>query len=305
MRKISITGGSGYIGKFLVADLLNQGDCCIKVLSRTPAQFNFKSDRFEVIQGDLCSPESLLPFVDEESIVINLAFNRGARVDINVGAAQNLLNICVAKGVKKFIHCSTVTVESAGLSTISEYSKTKLRVEQEIERYAKGNMDYAILRPSAVFGPDSKNLSKLCKELTTGSKALIYLKGCLNGKRRMNLVEVSNVVKAFSFLIHRSDPLCGEKFIISDSDSSQNNFLDVERILIRELGIRGFPLPRLVMPSCFLNFLLNIRAVDYMDPNHDYLPNKILLLGFKRPTNFEDGLIYFARHYKDNQKLVD
>jgi len=306
-KKISVTGASGYIGKFLIEGLLARKSLHVKVLTRNKNHLFPDHDRLEIIVGDLLKPDTLEEFLDEDCLVINLAYSRGPKVYKNVEGVTNLLNSCITKKVKKIIHCSTATVEgpqskNSRAYSLSEYSAVKLQIEKLIESHAKGVIDYAILRPSAVFGPDSQNLKKLSYELMNGNRVLNYLRCCLYGKRRMNLVHVLNVVEALFFLMDRPEYLGGERFVISDSDSPANNFLDVEEILAIELNASRVPIPRIIFPQIFIDFIIGLRSVDNINSSFNYSPRKILDLGLVRPVNLEDGLREYANYYKNAKK---
>ena len=63
--QISITGGAGYIGRHLVAEIQRNADSRIKVLSRSrgPAMEDMNlGASVEVVEGDLCEPDSLKGF---------------------------------------------------------------------------------------------------------------------------------------------------------------------------------------------------------------------------------------------------
>jgi len=246
----AVTGGSGFIGRYLVAELAQLGGNTVKVLSRLrkPVAALYPSlPAVEVIKGDLTDKESLRHLLVQGSTVINLAYLSHAREAENVVACANLLAACRAAKISRLIHCSTaVVVGYAAGSVVTEddicrpataYGATKLKLERLVLHESKGCFDATIVRPAAVFGPGGENLKKLVQDLTTNSRSVNYLRSCLFGSRRMNLVHVANVVAAILFVANYPGKLDGEVFNISDSDDRLNNFADVERILMASMHV--------------------------------------------------------------------
>lgn len=308
---IAVVGASGYIGKYLVAELAQLKDYRIKVLSRAqPGKLGgvVWSAEVEVTQGDLHDPESLQGFLETGCVVINLAYLWGAGEFENLAVTRNLLDACKLAQVRRLIHCSTAAVvgrvpdvrvtENAECRPITEYGITKLKLEDVITSTAKGYFDAAILRPTSVFGVDGEPLKKLSNDLVDGNRFLNYLKSCLFGSRRMNLVHVANVVAAILFLIRRQENINGEVFIVSDDDAMANNFEEVERNLMHLLNCPNYAFPRIPLPLCVLGLLLRLLGRNNINPSCNFAQDKLQNLGFKRTVSFEDGLVEYADWYR-------
>ncbi len=313
MITIAITGASGYIGKHLIAELARHGGCRIKVLSRSRRREIDAAGlacNIEVTEGDLRSPETLRGFFEPGCMVVNLVYLWNAGQAENLVVTENLLAACRTAKIGRLIHCSTAAVvgrvsdnlitEMTPCRPITEYGITKLRVEEVIVSAANGHFDCAILRPTSVFGPGGAPLKKLADDLVTGRRTRNYLKSCLFGKRRMNLVHVANVVSSILFLANFSGNLGGEVFIISDDDDPANNYAHVERLLMREFGTPDYSLPRIPVPPGILAFLLTCLGRNNVNPLCDYDPGKLIGYGFKRPISFESGLAEYTAWYKSS-----
>lgn len=310
MHTIAITGASGFIGKHLVAELLKSDNFRIKLLSRNPLRDPEVLDetRVEVVVGDLREPESLSGFLEEGCTVINLVYLWGVGEIENISAVTNLLEACKAARIKRLIHCSTADVvgrvpdslitETIPCQPVSEYGITKLKIEKAILGAIESSFNTVILRPTAVFGSGGLNLKKLVNDLTTKSMLQNYLKSCLFGKRRMNLVSITNVVAAIIFLINHTKNLNKEIFIVSDDDCPTNNFNDVEHFLMSEFGIPDYKLPRLPVPPALLKLLLGCLSKNNINPFCNYSSDKLHGLGFESVKNFETGLAEYAQWYR-------
>lgn len=311
MNTIVITGASGFIGKHLVAKLLRLGDFRIKLLSRSRNQVldNFVNLGVEIVEGSLLDPESIQGLLEQDCTVVNLAYLWHENESGNITAITNLLNACKSKNVKRLIHCSTAGVvgrvsdsiitETTQCYPITQYGITKLKIENAIVA-AKDHFDAVILRPTAVFGEHGANLKKLANDLSTKHWLPNYLKSCLFDRRGMNLVSVENVISAIVFFITLNEKMGGEIFIVSDDDSPNNNFLNVERVLLKAFGIPYYSLPRLQVPPVFLKFLLSCLGKNTINPYCNYSSNKLLGLGFKRAISFETALADYATWYRSS-----
>jgi nucleoside-diphosphate-sugar epimerase len=262
----------------------------------------------EFTHGDLTSPQSLDGFLEPGCVVVNLVYLWNASEAENLAIMSNISQACKAARINRLIHCSTAAVigrarennvsEETRCRPISPYGITKLKVEQVITSAATGYYDTAILRPTVVFGPNGNPLKKLVGDLANGSPLRNYLKSCLFGRRRMNLVPVSTVVAAIQFLINREEPFGGSVFNVSDDDSPANNFSDVESFLIGALGLPQYHVPRVPIPLDFLSFLLRCMGRNNVNPHCNYSPEKLLGLGFIRPISLEVALTEYTDWYR-------
>jgi nucleoside-diphosphate-sugar epimerase len=311
MGTVAITGATGYIGKHLVAQLRQRGDVRIKVLSRRTSRglgnFDFGSN-VEVVEGDLHVPASLQNFLEPGCTVIHLAYLQGGGEVENLGATANLLQACRNSNVRRLVHCSTAAVvgrvpdnvitEDTPCNPVSEYGITKLKIEKAVLDAGDGAFDVVILRPTSVVGPEGGSLKKLVADLIARKSIRNYLKACLFGKRRMNLVHVDNVIAAVIFAIEYTGDFGGATYIVSEDDNPKNNFFDVEKFLMCELGRAEYRIPPILLPLELLSFILRALGRNNVNPRCSYDPSKLLELGFQRPLEFENGLKKYSDWYK-------
>lgn len=294
-----------------MSELLRAGEYEIRVLSRD-RQRDLREGRFgqevEIFEGDLGDPASLNGFLVPGCTVVNLVYLWDAGEERNVACTHNLLAACKAAKVARLIHCSTAAVsgrvpddlvgEETPCRPVTEYGRTKLRIEQDIVDSARGVLDAVILRPTAVFGTGGEPLRKLAADITCGKRWKNHLKSSLFGKRRMNLVHVANVVAAIVFLIRYPEPFGGGTFIVSDDDDPKNNFADVEQFLMDALGVKRYRLPRLPLPLTVLKGLLVLLGRNNVNPRCDFDPGKLRRLGFRSPVSLQEGLAEYADWYR-------
>ncbi|HOQ42089.1 MAG TPA: NAD(P)-dependent oxidoreductase [Smithellaceae bacterium] len=309
MKVIAITGTSSFIGQHLVQYLSSLQGIEMRLLVHScqphlPA--GNKSLRF--IQGDLLKPQTLSDFLTPDCLVIHLAYLHGASDEANLKAASNLAEACVKAHVKRLVHCSTAVVagktsdnpvtEETKCEPGNSYEYTKYKMERLFTKEALDHFDLAILRPTAVFGMGGKNLLKLADDLTMGSRILNYLKSCLFDHRCMNLVSVTHVINALTFLAFaQTKQNCGI-YIVSDDDHPLNNYRDIERRLMHAFGVRDYRLPRIPLPQFLLAVLLKLAGKSNTHPFRTYSAGKLRKAGLGSTDSFGVDLTSFTDWYK-------
>lgn len=311
MRVISIIGARGFIGGHLLSLIGNYDDIEIRVLSKNKKDSQSKQENVRICHGDLLMPDTLHRFLERNCTVINLAYLADQTKEKNIKAISNLAKVCEDVGIRRLIHLSTAVVADRVQDNIvdektickpsSEYEMTKVAIEKLlIDNYSK-LFEVLILRPTAVFGPEGKNLLKLANDLVYGNRIINYFKSCLFNFRRINLVCVENVVAAINFLIHyekkNKEP---ETFIVSDDEDRSNSYRAVELSLMRSFEYSDYVLPILPVPLFVLGFLLKFTGKTNYRPSSVYSCQKLLNAGFEKPASLPDSLDHFAEWYKLN-----
>jgi nucleoside-diphosphate-sugar epimerase len=262
----------------------------------------------KVFEGDLGDASSLEGFLTTGCTVINLAYLYDADEVTNRNYVRNLLSACREAKVARFVHCSTAAVvgrapddwvnEETPCQPVTDYGRTKLGIEDDIISYSRNYFEAIILRPTSVFGIGGEPLKKLVADITHGVGWKNYLKSCLFGRRRMNLVHVANVIAAIIFLIEYPKSLDGEIFIVSDDNHPQNNFYDVEQFLRGSLWVENYSMPRPLFPLFFLKFLLTLLGRNNVNPYCNFDSEKLRKLGFQSPMGFSEGLAEYSAWYR-------
>jgi UDP-glucose 4-epimerase len=166
---ILITGGSGYIGSYLVKLLIEQGHT-VDIVARSENEFiRTFSDRVGVYYADIT-----LPFDFEvKDVQYDVFVHLGAANDIDssdpsyainasVLGTRYALDFCVKNNIKKAIYYSTFQVygyvdgdmtEKSALHPTNDYGITHQFAEQYFEMYQRTKgIDYIVIRPTNIFG---------------------------------------------------------------------------------------------------------------------------------------------------------
>ncbi len=185
-RRILLTGGAGFIGSHLAAELLRRGnkltiiDNLDEFYPRTWKRANLadigRAGTYEFSEVDVCNAEEVRRVLTEgkPDIVIHLAAKAGVRPSIeqpllyeqvNVSGTMNLLEICRELGTPRFVFASSSSVygassyapfseDQAQLKPISPYAATKLAGELLGYTYAHlHGLQVICLRFFTVYGP--------------------------------------------------------------------------------------------------------------------------------------------------------
>lgn len=305
MLKIAVTGASSFIGSHLLENL-SRKNITINALSRNVQPTDIIYNNVTRYSGNLLEKKTLINFIKGCDVVVNLSYLWEENCAKNLEAINNLAILCADHQIKRLIHCSTTSVygnieadvvdENAPCSPQTQYSKTKLAIENYLLENHAHSFEIAILRPTQVFGPKGKNLVKLAHNLTQGFVIKNYLKSCLMAKRPMNLVCVDNVIGALDYLIHLKD-LREHVYIISDDEIKENNFQHVENYLMNQLQTPPYFIPQLPLPLFLYKNFYRLICKGTINPNIVYLGKNLTKSGYIKPVSFEEGLTKFINWY--------
>lgn len=165
--KLAITGGTGFVGSHLIEAALAAG-YEVRALTRRDVQ---PRPGLEWVPGSLEDREALRQLVTDADAVIHVAgaitaanaaaFERG-----NVDGTLAMLAAATAGGVHRFVHVSSLAAREPKLSL---YGASKARAEVLVER---SGLDWAMVRPPAVYGPGDKETLELFRMAKLGLMAV-------------------------------------------------------------------------------------------------------------------------------------
>ncbi len=180
-RSVLVTGGSGFIGRRLVTELLRQG-ARVRVLSRTAPKADppWTENGVEWVQGDMQDPESLSRACGGVHTLFHLAGCvhqlESFQADtirhhaVTEKGSLHLLSAAEKAGLSKFVFVSSVKAmgeeseecldENTPPRPESPYGIAKLHAEQAV--HAASAIQTSILRLPLVYGPGNKgNLHRM------------------------------------------------------------------------------------------------------------------------------------------------
>lgn len=308
---VAITGGTGFIGRRLVASHLDRGDR-IRLLSRHRVTgFEGKTDIFH---ADLTDPDvDLRSFVEGADILYHCAgqlTDEGRMHAVHVEGVERLVQAATGR-VGRWVQLSSVGAygprdngvvsEDAPEAPQGVYETTKTRGDILVATAAaNGAFEYALLRPSIIYGPEMTNRS-LFQLIDTVARGLFFFIGPPGAV--VNYVHVQGVVAALVACGTRAEAR-GRTYILSDNRSLEEAVRAIAITLER-------PVPRLRLPfgpvllSARLagripGFPLNESRVRALTKRVMYDGSRIEKdIGYRHPVTLEQGFRELVERWRE------
>lgn len=315
---ILITGSTGFIGKALINQLLDQ--CHIKAPVRNKhVNMDDRVDQF--LLSSPLEEVDWVPLLDNVDTVIHLA----ARVHVmkdtvadplesfrrtNTAGSLNLCRQASKAGVRRFIYLSSIKVNGertldGALFTHQDnnvptdpYGLSKYEAEQGLMKIADSTgIEIVIIRPPLVYGPGVKANFKSMMNCLHKGVPLPF--GLVNNKR--SLVALDNVIDLIVTCIDHPAAK-NEIFLISDSEDLSTKEL-LQRMALA-LGKRSFLLP---IPTKLINLFfacigrqdMIVRLCGSLQVDISHTKN---ILGWTPPYSTDQSLKKTADAYLKNSE---
>jgi nucleoside-diphosphate-sugar epimerase len=206
---VLVTGASGFIGRYLVDDLIDNGHN-VKALTR---QQSLRIKGANIVFGDITKPDQLTyTFDNVEAVLHNAAFtldykNKNMFKKMNVEGTKNIVKVCKKKGIKRIIYTSTAGVygfpntneeitEKSAYKPLNNYHKSKLEGEKILRKY--DDMSISIVRPTLVLGAGGKGAKLLLKKIKNGEMINIG-----KGDQYISLVHPKDVAQCLRLVLEK------------------------------------------------------------------------------------------------------
>ncbi len=173
--KALVTGGGGFLGKAIVAKLLDRGDS-VRNLSRDDYP-ELADCGVETVRGDVADPEVVMRAIEGRDIVFHVA----AKSDMwgpyeayrltNLVGTDNVIAACRSHGVPRLVYTSTPSVVHGGgdIEGADEslpyaerfagpYPETKARAERRVLAANDEQLATVAIRPHLLWGPGDNHL---------------------------------------------------------------------------------------------------------------------------------------------------
>lgn len=308
MKTILVTGGAGYIGSVLTANLLSKG-FKVRVFDRFmfggESLLSFASNKnFEILEGDVRNREKLKIAVSGVDSIIHLAAlvgepacreNPKVTKEINHKATEGLASLAKENGIDRFIFVSTCSnygiskaneeaTEESELNPLSLYAETKIEAEKFILELTSANFHPTVLRLATIFGLSPRmrfNLmvNEVARETAMNGKFSVYNKNAWRP-----FLHVQDVSRAFlTILQSNNSQISGEIFNVVGEN--------IQKVYLMELAKK-------------LNPQLKIEVRERgKDDKRDYRVSakKIMdKLGWKPKISVKDGFLEIFNAVRNN-----
>src|SRR5260221_6203991 len=153
---VLVVGGSGFIGRHLVAALAaGGGRFTVPARGRERAKPLTLLPTVDGVEADVFARGALGRLAAGKQAVINLVgILHGDFHRLHVELPQAIVNACRTAGVKRILHMSAL---GASRDAPSEYLRSKALGEETV--LAATDLEATVFRPSVVFGPEDRFLN--------------------------------------------------------------------------------------------------------------------------------------------------
>jgi NADH dehydrogenase len=193
--KVFVTGATGFVGSYVVKELLKQGLEPVLFSRQLSTRHNYEPKQLSApsfIAGDILDSVSLGKGMSGCDAVIHLVgiireTGRNTFMNVHYKGTQHVVDAALSAGIQRFIHMSA---EGTKPHALSQYHKTKFMAEEYLK---SSGLNYTILRPSMLFGHGDKSFSILADLVRKAP--VIPVVG--DGNYKWQPVSVRNVAELF------------------------------------------------------------------------------------------------------------
>jgi dihydroflavonol-4-reductase len=321
--RVALTGASGYTGGRLLEALAARGDEVVALVRPQSVTDRVTSLAFRVVEGVLGDAEAAARLVGDVDAVVHVAavYRTAGHPDsyyreVNVIGTERLLEAAARRGVRRFVHTSTVGVhghverppadETAPYAPGDIYQATKAEAEQlALEYHRKRGVPVAVVRPGAIYGPGETRFVKLFRAIARGRYAIVG-----TGRTFYHPVFIDDLVDGFLLALDRPEAV-GEAFLVcGPSYVSQS---DLAALIAKHTGGRVLPFHIPARPIQWAGDLveavcvplgieppLHRRRVDFWTKSRAFTIDKARrLLGYAPKVDLDEGIARTAAWYRE------
>lgn len=196
MRTVTIFGGSGFVGRYIVQKFAEEG-ALIRVAVRNPVAANFLKPLGNVgqimpVQASILSLRDIERAIQGADVVINLVgilYEKGTQTfeALHIEGARYVAQTASRLRISTLLHMSAL---GANIDSSSRYASTKAQGEEMILKYFPRA---TIFRPSVIFGAEDSFLNRF-SQMALVSPFLPLIGG---GKTRFQPIYVGDVAESF------------------------------------------------------------------------------------------------------------
>lgn len=243
-----VTGGSGFVGKRLIA-ALREKEHTVRALGRSEAALNeVRLAGAEPVEGDLSNVEVLqrgmegCDVVFHSAAVVKMWGPRAEIFEANVRGTENVLEAARAAGVKRLVHVSTEAVLADGspLSNVDEtrplpadpignYPSTKSAAERLVRSVNSPEFTTVVVRPRLIWGKGNDPVLPTIIEAVKGGK-FRWVNG---GRYKTSTCHVANCVEGMLLAAEKGKG--GEIYFLTDGEPVE--FREFITALLKTQGV--------------------------------------------------------------------
>lgn len=311
MKKIFVTGGTGFIGQVLIQRLLLEGWKVVALARNTEKTKEVKHEGLEWVIGDI-RESSWHQYLAGCDTVVHLAGNLGSlklswseRLSIQLDGTENVISAAKKVKIGHFVHISTAYTEFG-----TEYARAKKMGQKLVEQEIKKSFPATIICPVTVYGPgDLNNLYRIFQAISR--QRFIFIG---NGNNPVNFIFIDDLINGLIRVINNKKRVIGQILILGDEDFY--SWKEFGFLIAKKEGVKG---PSIYLPKALMVFFghifsllsqLGIPTPFTLDTIRSLTFNKTFdiqtsqkLLNFKPKISLEEGVEKTVNWYQQKGLL--
>jgi dTDP-glucose 4,6-dehydratase len=310
MKKMLVTGGTGFIGHYLVQEFINDYEliCLVRPGSKNLTRLEEYLDKIKIIEHDIKYPlDSIVDQLLDVEVILHAGGNPSAAdslndpimsVNDNVLGTAHLLELSRKLNLTRFVYYSSSEVfgpvpigvdsnENDAYNSNSPYAATKAAGEELCVAYSKSfNIPVSIFHINNTFGLKSQS----------NRLPVIIIKKVLNDEELD--IHVGNNVIGGRRWFYAGDVASHTRFVLENQTQSCNKWNSAGASFINNLDLA-------LLISNIIGKELKYKLIPVDRPGHDLCfsinPKKLYDLGWKEPKPFLTRLEETVQWYLKNQ----
>jgi len=268
LKTVTLTGATGFIGSHLARALIGRSAALHLYVRRSTPEVRDLRQRGAAVHIDTGGGAGgLRRALEKADAVIHCAaatkaLDRRSFFDANVALTERILSRLERHQTFLLISSQAAAGPSPGRipvdetmppSPVNDYGWSKHLAERRTRAWGQdNNLNFLVLRPSAVYGPGERDFYRLFRSIQRG---VALLPG--DGRQRLSLLHVDDLVRAVLAAVERGRK--GETYFVTGEESA--SWLELALLIRtalskdRVLTLRGAA--PLVLPAAFVSDALS------------------------------------------------
>lgn len=248
MEKVLVTGAYGFLGKYVIRELVNNNYKVVAFGRNKPKMHELKRENVDIFIGDFCNKEDAIEATKNIDYVIHcgaLSTVWGKREDFietNVNGTMNLIEGCRINKVKRFVYVSSPSIYAGKkdrlnihendydeTNKLNYYIESKILAEKGINKVT--DVDWIIIRPRGLIGVGDTSI--IPRLIRANSKIGIPLFN--KGENFVDMTCVENVAYALRLCLESKEAI-GNTYNITNGEPE--SFKKLLEILFQKLNVK-------------------------------------------------------------------
>ncbi len=329
MKRILITGASGFIGSFIVEEALRRNFHVVAAVRKSSSLRFLKDNRIEFIFLDFYDKKDLTAKLNNQARFDYIIHNAGVVkavkpslfYDFNVKASVNLIEALFEtnKIPEKYIYISSIAAYGQGnpngkaisntdkQKPFTDYGKSKFKAEEYLRSLE--NFPWIIINPTGVYGPREEHFLMMIKLINNHLKISIG-----RNKQFLSFVYVLDLVSAIFLALEST--FANKQYLISDGKHyNSDSFSEITKKILTKSTINinlPFWMVKLIATiSMWYSKISNSPSIITHDKIKELQAVNWLCdispaqkeLGYNPQYDLENGLNKTIKWYKEHKML--